>query len=240
VNASAARRDVRVAATRLRAEALGGRVSFSEFLEPDEADALVAELRASGVRAAAWGGYPGARRRVVAALPDPVPEATPPLTAVYAEGDVGPQDLWAAAQALLGAARLGDATSHQAGASLIVLGEAPPELLGLGAVAGAPVDVSVTRIELAFGGSERRQPAVVPSLRVDVLGARAFGVSRAYFAKGVAAGRVTVNGRQAGKSASAAVGDEVYAAGLGRFRVASVEGETRRGNLKVELSVERA
>ena len=36
----------------------------------------------------------------------------------------------------------------------------------------------------------KRLEAIVPSLRVDVLGARAFKVSRAYFAKGVAAGRV--------------------------------------------------
>ncbi len=80
---------------------------------------------------------------------------------------------------------------------------------------------------------------MVPSLRVDVLGARAFKVSRAYFAKGVEAGRVSVNGRPAGKSATVAEGDEVYAAGLGRFRVEKVEGETRRGNLRVTLSVEK-
>lgn len=81
--------------------------------------------------------------------------------------------------------------------------------------------------------------AVVPSLRVDVLGARAFGVSRSYFAKGVAAGRVSVNGERAGKSATAAAGDEVFAAGLGRFYIVAETGATRRGNPKVTLRVER-
>ena len=95
-------------------------------------------------------------------------------------------------------------------------------------------------VDLLGGGAARTVSAVVPSLRVDVLGARAFGVSRAYFSKGVAAGRVSVNGAAASKSASAAEGDQVYAEGLGRFHVKSVEGETRRGNLKVTLSVEKA
>jgi len=87
-------------------------------------------------------------------------------------------------------------------------------------------------------GKRTRQVVVVPSLRVDALGAKAFRVSRAYFSKGVAGGRVSVNGVRAGKSSSAGPGDEVYAEGLGRFTVLTVQGETKKGNLKVELEVE--
>jgi len=84
--------------------------------------------------------------------------------------------------------------------------------------------------------------AIVPSLRVDVLGARAFTVSRAYFAKGVAAGRVSVTGsttKAADKATTAAVGDTVVADGLGSFTLVSVDGTTRKGNLKVTLAVSR-
>ncbi|HRQ09533.1 MAG: S4 domain-containing protein [Trueperaceae bacterium] len=232
-------REARALAADLSSRAQGGRVAFSEFLEPDEADALMAELRAQGVRASAWGGYPGARRRVVCALPDAVPEATPQLTALYVAGDVDPDSLRAAAQATVGQGRLGDAARHQDGASLIVLAPMPQELASLRRVAGAPVEPEEVRPELAFGGNVKSLSTVVPSLRVDVLGARAFGVSRSYFSKGVAAGRVTVNGKVAGKATSAEQGDEVYAAGLGRFKIDRVEGETRRGNLKVTLAVER-
>lgn len=77
----------------------------------------------------------------------------------------------------------------------------------------------------------------MPSLRVDVLGARAFKVSRAYFAKGVAAGNVLIGGFPAGKSAAVEEGQEVAALGLGTFRLESVDGTTRRDNLKVTLSV---
>ncbi len=78
---------------------------------------------------------------------------------------------------------------------------------------------------------------MVPSLRVDVLGARAFRVSRAYFAKGVAAGNVLIGGETAGKSATVAPGQSVDAIGLGTFVLVSVDGETRRENLKVTLTV---
>jgi RNA-binding protein YlmH len=78
---------------------------------------------------------------------------------------------------------------------------------------------------------------IVPSLRTDVLGARAFRVSRAWFSKGVENGSVTVNGAPAGKSTQAAAGDEVVAAGLGSFRVVSVDGETKKGNLRITLEV---
>ncbi len=88
-----------------------------------------------------------------------------------------------------------------------------------------------------MGGEARSLTAIVPSLRVDVLGARAFKVSRAYFAKGVAAGNVLIGGERAGKSASVEEGQEVEAVGLGRFRLASVDGTTRRDNLKVTISV---
>jgi len=81
--------------------------------------------------------------------------------------------------------------------------------------------------------------AVVPSLRVDALGAKAFKVSRNYFVKGIEGGSVTVNGKVAGKSAEVTVGDEVVARGLGSMKVVSVDGETRRGNLKVSLKVGR-
>lgn len=223
----------------LRAAARAGRVAFSGFLAPSDADSLLARLNGAGVAAEAWGGHPGARRRVVAAFPDEVPEAKANLTGWYAAGAASEDDLRAAAVAAgVPASHLGDAFLHQDGATLVTFAPLAPQLLALTSVGGRPVQVAEVPVE-RLGGSSRSVSAVVPSLRVDVLGARAFGVSRAYFAKGVAAGRVSINGAVAGKSASAGQDDQVYADGLGRFQVASVDGETRRGNLKVTLNVER-
>lgn len=226
-------------AAALRADALGGRVARSRFLEPAEADALLRAVRVPGVEAEAWGGYAGARRRVVTVWPEHVPHASTALVAWYLPGDSEAETLRVA---LLGAGvaagSLGDGVRHTDGCSLVALaGVDPPAQVRL---EGRLAALEIVPVERVAAGSSKRLKVVVPSLRVDVLGARAFGVSRNWFAKGVAAGHVRVNGATAGKRSEAGPGDEVWAEGLGRFRVSTLEGATRKGNHKVELEVERA
>ena len=87
------------------------------------------------------------------------------------------------------------------------------------------------------GGTVRRDRVVIPSLRVDALGAAGFRTSRSWFTKGIKGGNVYLNGDAADKGSAAEVGDEIFADGLGWLRVLEVGGETRKGNLKVELEV---
>jgi RNA-binding protein YlmH len=227
-------------AARLKAAAKGGRVAHTGFLEPDEAAALARELRAAGVGVALSGGVTGARRRVVTAFPDHIPSADTPLAAVYVAGPLSADDLLAALTAAgVASSHVGDTLPHQDGWSVVLVKDAKEVALGLRDVAGRPVtpqEVPLARLE---HGGRRVVQVIVPSLRVDVLGAKAFRVSRSYFSKGVAGGQVSVNGKAASKSSSAEPGDEVNAAGLGRFTVVQVQGETRRGNLKVLLEVEQ-
>lgn len=212
----------------------GGRVAHSGFLAPAESAALAAALRRAGCGVHAWGGYPGARRRVVTAYPAHLPEATTPLCALYAECEA-PVLAQALADAL-GEAAVGDSLPYQQGAAALLLAEAAGKLPAALELGGRPLALQPL-VELAVGSSRRLQ-LVVPSLRVDLLGAKAFGLSRSYFAKGIAAGNVLINGELAGKASSAEVGDEVYAEGLGRFYLRAIVGQTRRGNLKVELERE--
>jgi RNA-binding protein YlmH len=225
---------------RLATAANGGRVAHSGFLEPNESARLVQALRERGVQALAWGGFPGARRRVVTAFPSHVPEAGTSLASVYLAGEADARGLRAALEAAAGVREedLGDTVPHTDGVSVVTFDPPPAALLGLTALEGRPVSPRPVPLEKTVRGDSRRLSVVVPSLRVDVLGAKGFRVSRSYFAKGVAGGKVSVNGRPAGKAASAAAGDEIYADGLGRLRVLGVEGETRRGNVKVSLEVE--
>jgi RNA-binding protein YlmH len=224
---------------RLAQAALGGRVLHTGFLEPEDSSRLVRALVERGVRASAWGGFPGARRRVVTAFPTHVPEAGTQMAALYLAGVA---DASAARASLLAAGvpreLLGDAIIHQEGVSFVVAEPPDRRLLEVAEAAGRPVEPRLVPLERTVKGDLRRLGAVVPSMRVDVLGAKGFRVSRSYFAKGVAGGKVSVNGRRAGKSSSAEAGDEIYAEGLGRLRVLSVDGETRRGNVKVTLEVE--
>lgn len=225
---------------RLETAARGGRVAHTGFLDPDEAAQLAARLRAAGVGVAAEGGVTGAKRRVLTAYPEHIPGATTPLAALYVDGAPSEGDLLAALRAAgVDKDAVGDIVAHQDGLSVIVLPSAKEAALKVTHVGGRPVTVQETELSRLARGRERRQQVIVPSLRVDVLGAKAFRVSRAYFAKGVAGGRVSLNGSVAGKASSAGVGDEVYAEGLGRFNVLEVQGETRKGNVKVLLEVEQ-
>ena len=226
---------------RLEAAVRGGRVAHTAFLDPDDAAQLAARLRDAGVSTQAEGGVTGAKRRVLTAFPDHIPEATTTLAALYVGGAPSEGDLLAALRATgIDKNDIGDIVPHQDGLSVVVLPPAKDAALKLTHVGGSPVTVQEVELSRLARGRERQQGVIVPSLRVDVLGAKAFRVSRAYFAKGIAGGRVSLNGRPAGKASSAERGDEVYAEGLGRFSVLEVQGETRKGNVKVVLSVEQS
>jgi RNA-binding protein YlmH len=161
------------------------------------------------------------------------------LAACYYPGVHDEEALRAALrEAGLTPADVGDVLHHADGTSVIVLADAEAKACSLSDIGGMRVEPQRVPLERLPGGRARRQQVVVPSLRVDALGAKAFRVSRSYFSKGIAGGKVSIDGHKVGKSALAEPGSEVNAEGLGRFTLVSVQGETRRGNLKVVLEVE--
>ena len=181
----------------------------------------------------------GARRRVVTAHPAHVPEAAPALVAVYVDGLDGDGLRAAARDVGVADDELGDAVEHAAGASLIVF-DPPPEALTRPLPRGEGRTPERVPLERVATGTARRERIVVPSLRVDAVGAKAFRTSRSWFTKGIKAGNVYLDGRRADKGSQAEVGGEIFADGLGWLRVLDVAGETKKGNLKVEVEVEKA
>ncbi len=218
--------------------AKAGRVVHTGFLGANDAAALVAKLRQAEISVNVSGGYPGAKRRVITVFPKHIPDADTPLVALYVADTHDADELLVALRRNFDADVLGDVLEHQDGLSVVVLREAANE--NPVTVRGKKHDIKIVELQKVAAGSRKRQSVIVPALRVDALGAKAFGVSRSYFAKGVAAGNVFVNGQKASKSTDAAAGDEIYAEGLGRFSVVSVQGETRKGNLKITLDVEKS
>jgi RNA-binding protein YlmH len=217
--------------------AKAGRVVHTGFLEPNDAAALVAKLRQADVSVNVSGGYSGAKRRVITVFPNHIPEANTPLVGLYVADTHDADELRVALRKNLAADAIGDILEHQDGLSAVVLRDAAKETPV--SVRGKTYEAKIVELQKVATGSSKRQTTIVPALRVDALGAKAFGVSRSYFAKGVAAGNVFVNGQKATKSTDAEAGDEVYAEGLGRFSVVSVQGETRKGNLKITLDIEK-
>jgi RNA-binding protein YlmH len=213
-----------------------GRVAHTDFLDASDAAVLAGKLRSREVGVLVSGGYPGAKRRVITVFPEHIPEAHTPLTAWYFPVHDA-EELRVGLRTILDKDAIGDVLVHQDGLSAIVMGKTPLKPLR---IKGQDIIGQVVPIEKVSSGSSKKQSTIVPSLRVDALGAKAFGVSRSYFAKGISAGNVSLNGKKANKSSDAEVGDEIYAEGLGRFYVSQVQGETRKGNLKVVLDVEKA
>ncbi len=133
---------------------------------------------------------------------------------------------------------IGDIIEHTDGLTAIIIDSKKKKLAGFLGQNGQ-LELEEVGLELINSGSTKSRQVVVPSMRVDVIGAKALNVSRSYFAKGVKAGNVFLNGKPASKSSSAAIGDEIYAKGLGRIRVIEIQGQTRRGNQKILIEVEK-
>ena len=224
----------------LMAQARGGRVVRSGFMDVGSIDRRL--LEGGEVRHQLAGGFPDARRVVLTLYPEHIPNVDAGVSVLRLRGDFRPdfelQDLVVALRRLeLPEGGLGDLREERGAFLIAATGKARAALLNLTELAGTGVQVEDTG-ESAGRGVKTRE-VVVPSLRLDVVGAKGFGVSRAYFQQGVDGGKVRLNGAVARASAEVREGDSLSAEGLGRVDFKRVVNETRRGNYKVELEVHR-
>ncbi|KIQ54578.1 RNA-binding protein [Meiothermus taiwanensis] len=214
-------------------KARGGRVVQTPFLEAEALDELRRLARQEGLRLETFGGLPMASRQVAVLFPEHIPAVSDPTTVVFLafEGDL--EALEDRLRALLEPGQLGDLEETQEGFLLATLPRGLKTLqeAGFQAKEATPEQLPKTR--------ERTRSVVVPSLRVDVVGAKGFGVSRTYFAQGVKAGKVRLRGKTASAKDEIAEGDHLLAEGLGSLVVKKVLGQTKRGNVKLELEVRR-
>ncbi|MDL2342637.1 S4 domain-containing protein [Deinococcus sp. MIMF12] len=225
----------------LVAQARGGRVVRTPFVDGDDIDRRL--LQDDDVRFVIAGGFPDARRVVLTLHPAHIPEVDSGVTVLRVTPGPGPvwdlQDFAVHLRRLaLPEDALGDVREERGGAFLVAAaGKAAASLEALTDLGGREVEVEEVG-ETAGRGSKTRE-VVVPSMRVDVVGAKGFGVSRAYFQQGIDGGKVRLNGAPVRASADIKEGDSLSAEGIGRIDFKRVVNETRRGNFKVELEVHR-
>jgi RNA-binding protein YlmH len=222
-------------------QARGGRVIRTGFLEGADLDRRA--LAADGIRFAVHGGFPDAARVVYTLYPEHIPNVDDPVRVLRLETDepdFDPDDLRVALG--LPPELLGDVREDRQGFLFATTQkgvkqlEATSQLVLLGRTREVRF-VPATGQALERGSKTRS--VVVPSLRLDVVGAKGFGVSRAYFQGGIENKKVRVNGTLATSSTPVRVGDTLSAEGLGRIEFKRIEGETRRGNIKLELEIHR-
>lgn len=227
--------------SQLVAQARGGRVIRTPFMDGDEIDRRL--LNDDDVRHRIAGGFPDARRVILTLHPAHIPEVDSGITVLRLTPEPGGpawdvQDFTVQLRRLdLNDEQLGDIREERASFLVAATGKAAQTIEALTKLGDRPVEVEEVG-ESAGKGSKLRE-VVVPSMRVDVVGAKGFGVSRAYFQQGIDGGKVRLNGQPARASSEIREGDSLSAEGIGRIDFRRVISETRRGNYKVEVEVHR-
>lgn len=214
-------------------KARGGRVVQTPFLDAEALDELRRGSRQEGLGLETFGGLPMAERQVAVLFPENVPSVSDPTRVAFIrfEGDL--EVLEDRLHGLLEPGLMGDLEEANEG---FLLATSPK---GLKTLREAGLEVREAAPEELPKSRERTRSVVVPSLRVDVVGAKGFGVSRTYFAQGIKAGKVKLRGKTASAKDEIAEGDTLMAEGLGNLRVKRVLGQTKRGNVKLEVEVQR-
>ncbi len=213
-------------------QARGGRVVTSGFLDPEEQETLRILAARAGVSLTWFGGLPAAERRLGVLYPPEVPQVDDPTWTGWLES-ADPEKSAAALRRTLDPSELGDVRLLPDGVIFAARSAARKRLRAAGLEAGDPPEKTRPRAR------SKTRTLVVPSLRVDVVGAKGLGVSRSYFAKGVKAGKVRLRGRAAGAKDEVREGDTLMAEGLGQVTLVRIIGRTTRGNYKVELLAEK-
>ncbi len=223
-----------------------GTPAHTDFLSPAEARSAEELLHAAKVHDG-WtfcGGYERAERRMLCFLPDWQEEAdTEELIAalrVRFRADEAPthRDLLGSLTALgVVRAKIGDILVSGESADVLVCTDTAEYLLGEWTSAGR-IRLSAERIALPeLSVPEQRIKELrdtVATLRLDAVTATGFSMSRAKAAELIASGRVQLNHREISKpDAGVREGDVVSARGLGKFALAEVGGQSKKGRTAI-------
>ena len=142
--------------------ARGGRVVRTGFLDPEDQARLEEMARREGIRVAFFGGFPLAERKVAVLYPEEVPSVSDPVEVVLLDRPP-PADLGEV---------LGEVEEVEEGVLAALLPEGRKALEAQGYRLLPPPEGALRPPR------ERVRTLVVPSLRVDAVGAKGFGVSR--------------------------------------------------------------
>jgi len=229
-------------------ETLGGnRTLTTAFLDPRQLElADVVLCRESAYAYTVYGGYPEAERNLLCIFPAQHKEKLPELEAVRVSwkgpaGQVGHRDLLGAVLAIgLKRDQVGDiiTTSEQQAVVIVAAAQAAYISANLTEVGHARVEsTTIDLADLPLPKDDGRDiKGTVPSLRLDAVISLGFSLSRSKVVLLIRGGIVRVNWRPVDSPAhQLKEGDQVSLKGKGRLLLTSVEGETRKGRIHINL-----
>ncbi len=233
--------------TRKLDEVEGNRTSSTNFLDPRQLELAESALRKKeNLSYTVYGGYSQAERNALYIFPTQHTGALPPVTAIKVEWSgkedkVGHRDLLGAVLALgLRRDQIGDIVMLEEGGAAIMVIDSKADYIctNLLYVGHMPVDCAIIEPDQLPLAKERGKEiqGTVASLRVDSVLSLGFGASRSKVVRLIKGGLVIVNWRLIDSpSLQLNEGDHVTLKGKGRLFIHSVEGETRKGRIRLKL-----
>ena len=225
----------------------GNNVINTSFLDPRQLELAEAVLKnRPELSYTVYGGHPRAERNALAIFPSERKSILPPVKAVKVNwaGDsdeISHRDVLGAALGLgLKRDQIGDIILLEDGGAVVFVEETKADYLCSNLIQVGRVTVSCEVVEpehLPLSKDDGKSiGGTVASLRLDAIISLGFGVSRSRVVLMIKGGAVSVNWKPVSSpSIQLNEGDQVSLKGRGRLLVESVEGETRKGRIRLRL-----
>ncbi len=225
----------------------GSRIINTAFLDPRQLELAEAVLRKkTDLSYTVYGGYPRAERNALSIFPAQQKTALPPIKAVTVNwkggrDEISHRDLLGAVLGLgLKREQIGDIILFEDGGAAVFVEDIKADficstLLQVGRVTVSCEVVDPEHLPLSKDDGKEIK-GTVASLRLDAVLSLGFGVSRSRVALLIKGGAVSVNWKPINSpSILLNEGDQVSLKGRGRLLIESVEGETRKGRIRLKL-----
>lgn len=225
----------------------GNSVISTPFLDPRQLELAEAVMKnRSELSYTVYGGHPRAERNALAIFPAEQKSVLPPVKAVKVNwtgntDEISHRDILGAVLGLgLKRDQIGDIAIFEDGGAAVFVEDNKADFLcsNLLQVGRVTVDCEVIDPEdLPLSKDDGKEiNGTVASLRLDSVISLGFGVSRSRVVLLIKGGAVSVNWKPVSSpSTQLNEGDQVSLKGRGRLLIQAVEGETRKGRIRLKL-----
>lgn len=229
-------------------ESVVGSSSFNTaFLDPRQLELAEAAIhKKAALSYTVFGGYPGAERNQIHVFPAHHKESLPPVSAIKVSWNdsntrISHRDLLGAVLALgLKRDQIGDILVIGDGTAVLMIVDSKIEYICSNLLRVGHLPVGCTTVDLdqlPLSAEDYREiTGTVASLRVDSVLSLGFGVSRSRVVRLIKGGLVRLNWRSIDSpSMQLKEGDQLSLRNRGRLLITAVEGETRKGRIRLKL-----
>ncbi|MGM0651731.1 MAG: RNA-binding protein [Bacillota bacterium] len=225
----------------------GNRIINTAFLDPRQLELAEAVLKKKATLSyTVYGGHPRAERNALSIFPAQQKTVLPPLKALKIkwkgdQDEISHRDLLGAILGLgLKREQIGDIILFEGGGAAVFVEDDKADFVRSNLLQVGRITVTCEVIDpeqIPFSKDDGKDiKGTVASLRIDAVLSLGFGISRSRVVLLIKGGAVSINWKPiSSPSIQLNEGDQVSLKGRGRLLVDSVEGETRKGRIRLKL-----